>query len=303
MKVEALKNAFTSKVARQILVTKKNSPTIFFAAGVVGVVGSTVLACKATLKLEEVLDEAEVSRNLANDLVSPNYSDRDRQTDLVKIKVRTVGKIAKLYSPAIVVGGISIAALTGSHVTLTRRNTAIMAAYSALDKGFKEYRDRVREELGDEKDLEFRHGSETRVETVEGKKGSETVEYKAAPPGVPSIYARFFDDSSRNWSRSPENNMFFLNCQQNYLNDRLRSRGHVFLNEVYDALGMKRTTAGQVVGWIISKDGDNFIDFGVYDGEKERNRAFVNGEEGSILLDFNVDGVVYDLIEEGRDGY
>jgi hypothetical protein len=63
-------------------------------------------------------------------------------------------------------------------------------------------------------------------------------------------------------------------------------------------LGIDRSKAGSVVGWVITKEGtgDNFIDFGVFDGDNPRARDFVNGREGSILLDFNVDGVIYDKI-------
>ncbi len=297
MKLEAIKNAVTSKVGRQILFAQKNSPTLLFVGGVAGVVTTTVLACKATLKLDEVLQEAEKDRHLAETMDHPMYDEEDRKSDLFKIKMRTAGKITRLYSPAIAVGVVSVAMLTGSHVALTRRNTAVMAAYTALDRGFKEYRQRVRDEFGDEKDLEFRHGSTTTKELVVASDGTtKEIEHKVAPPDVPSIYARFFDETSSSWSRNPGYNQIFLNCQQNYANDLLRARGHVFLNEVYDMLGLERSKAGAVVGWILTKDGDNFIDFGIYDQDSDRKRRFVNYDERSILLDFNVDGVIYDLI-------
>lgn len=297
MDLQHLKNAVTSKVGRQILLTKKHSPTILFAGGIVGAVGATVLACRATLKLEEVVDEGARLEKLARTLEHKDYSPEDSQQDLVKIKVQTAFNIAKLYAPAAALGAVSVAALTGSHVVLSKRNAAVMAAYSALDKGFNEYRARVREELGEEKDQEFRHGVETVQETVEGKDGkSKTVEKRLINPQTPSIYARFFDEGSPSWSRQPEYNQLFLNCQQNYANDLLRARGHVFLNEVYDMLGIPRSKEGAVVGWILNGEGDNFIDFGAYDGKNERTRAFVNGQERSILLDFNVDGLIYDMI-------
>jgi hypothetical protein len=118
-------------------------------------------------------------------------------------------------------------------------------------------------------------------------------------PDDPSIYARFFDPTSPSWSKEPEYNLIFLKCQQNYANDLLKSRGHVFLNEVYDMLGMERSKAGAVVGWLLSKNGDtdNFVNFGVFDGREQVARDFVNGREGAILLDFSVDGVIYDGIE------
>ena len=298
MKLELLKNVVTSKVGRQILLAKKNSPTIFFVGGIVGVVATTVLASKATLELDPILEEAKALRQIANETEAEGkYEEGEYRKDQFLIMSRAAVGIGKLYAPSVIVGVASITALTGAHVTLSRRNAAIMAAYSALDKGFKEYRDRVKEELGEDQDLKFRHGTTPVEETVQTKEGKpKTVEYEAVDPDTPSIYAKFFDDGSKEWQREAEYNRIFLSCQQNYCNDLLRSRGHVFLNEVYDKLGLPRTKAGAVVGWILGPDNDNFIDFGVFDGNNWKKRDFVNGHEGSILLDFNVDGVIYDQI-------
>lgn len=298
MNIETIKATVTSNVSRQLLKTQKNAPTILFVGGVVGVVGTAVLASRATLQLEGVLDEGEELMKKSKSIKSKDYTEEDRNRDQLIIKTNTALNIAKLYAPSIALGAVSIAALTRSHVILTRRNASLMAAYSALDKGFNEYRSRVREELGEDKDLEFRHGKEERTETFDSDDGSTKTVTSVGPNRVPSVYAKYFDDGSTSWSRNPDYNRFFLNSQQNYFNDMLRSRGHVFLNEVYDHLGLPRTKAGAIVGWVLSKDGDNFIDFGVYDHSSDRARAFVNGNEGSILLDFNVDGVIYDLLEE-----
>jgi hypothetical protein len=297
MKLQALKNVVTSKVGRQILQAQKHSPKLLFGAGVVGVIGTAVLASKATLGLEEVLADGYAKEKLATELEHPKYTENDRKRDLATIKVQTGIKVAKLYAPTIVVGVASVAALTGSHVILTRRNAAVMAAYSALDKGFNDYRDRVRDELGDDKDQEFRYGTESIVETVQGKDGKpETVHHKTVSKDQPSIYAKFFDDGSSSWSPDPEYNRTFLSCQQEWATNKLRAQGHLFLNEVYDMLGIPRSKAGAIVGWVISKEGDNFVDFGIFNPDNPRGRMFVNGDEKSILLDFNVDGVIYDQI-------
>ena len=211
---------------------------------------------------------------------------------------RAVVDVTKLYAPVVLVGAASIIALTGSHKILTSRNAALTAAYAALDKGFREYRHRVVKEFGPEVDQRLRYDTEERAVTQVTPDGSkkEVKVLRAGPDNI-SIYARFFDDLCSSWSRTPEFNHLFLRCQQNYANDLLRSRGHIFLNEVYDMVGIERSKAGAVVGWVISKDGgDNYVDFGIFDGNNPRARDFVNGREGSILLDFNVDGVIYDKI-------
>jgi hypothetical protein len=52
-----------------------------------------------------------------------------------------------------------------------------------------------------------------------------------------------------------------------------------------------------MVGWIDGGDGDGYVDFGIYDIAAVNNRReFINGYEPSIILDFNVDGVIWDKI-------
>lgn len=288
------------KLSRQWLLTQKHSPTILFATGIVGVVATAVLASKATLKLEGPLEKTNYSLETAREVyetdVNKDYSTQEYRQDQVGIYLRGLGSVVKLYAPAVTVGVISIACLTGSHKILTNRNAGLMAAYASLEKGFEKYRQRVSDEFGPEKELELRHGVETREVVREGKDGKKKSEVVKVPAGMPSIYARFFDEYSKGWSRTPEYNLVFVKCQMNYANDLLQTRGHLFLNEVYDMLGIDRSKAGSVVGWVLDKNSDNFVDFGIYDGDNERARDFINGREGSVLLDFNVDGIIYDLL-------
>jgi hypothetical protein len=287
-------------IARQSLATQAHAPTILFGAGVVGVVGSTVLACRATLKLEDVLEQAQRDLNIAKRLEDDDYSEKDRQKDISLIYVQNAVKVARLYAPAVILGTASIAALTRSHNMLSQRNAALTAAYAALEKGFSDYRKRVVEKYGEEEDREFRYGTEI-VEIVDPETKKKTTIKRVGPEGA-SIYARFFDQFSPSWSKEPEYNLIFLKCQQNYANDLLRSRGHVFLNEVYDMLGIERSQAGAVIGWILSRHGDtdNYVNFGIFD-DNDAAIDFVNGREGSILLDFNVDGVIFDKIDRNRE--
>ncbi len=295
--MQLVPGVISQRFARTALLAQKSSPEVLLAAGIVGMVGSTVLACRATLKMETVLDDTKEKLNTAKTLDHPNYSERDRQRDVSLIYYQTGIKVVKLYTPAIVLGGLSIYALTTSHSIMTKRTVALTAAYGALEKGFNEYRGRVIEKYGEEEDRNLRYGSQ-QIEEVDPKSGKKKMVTRVGRD-TPSIYARFFDPASSSWNREPEYNMMFLQCQQNYANDKLHARGHVFLNEIYDMLGLERSKAGAVVGWILSKNGetDNYIDFGVFDGKTQSARDFVNGFEGSILLDFNVDGVIYDKID------
>lgn len=299
MNLETIKNAVTSKAGRQILLSKKYSPTVMFGAGVVGVAGTVVLACRATLRVDELLEDADKKKLQIKTMAHENYSDKDRVKDLRYLQIQTMATTAKLYAPAVGLGIVSVGLLTGSHVTLSRRNVALTAAYAAVEESFSKYRDRVRDEVGEEKEREYYRGVQE-MEIHDTKKGKvDKKKYINPGGGPPSPYARFFDDHNANWDQRPEVNLLFLRAQQNYANQLLQSRGHVLLNDIYDALGMDRTEAGCVVGWVKGgkdKDSDGYIDFGIFDSKAlDRFYDFIHGDEG-IWLDFNVDGVVYKLI-------
>lgn len=305
-------NKVTRSLHRVGFKFKKHSPEILVGAGIVGVVGSAVMACKATTKLDEVLAEPKEKIEKIHELMEnpdmvpegKEYTEEDGKKDLTIMYTQSAVKVVKLYAPAVILGTVSIAAILGGHNILRKRNIALAAAYTAVDKGFKEYRGRVIERFGEELDKELKYNIKAKEieETIVNEDGTETTVKKTvnvADPNTTSIYARFFDDGCTGWSKDPEYNLMFIKDQQRYANDLLKTRGHLFLNEVYDMLGIPRSTAGAVVGWIYDEKhpvGDNFVDFGIYDLYDEKKRDFVNGYERTILLDFNVDGEIYKMI-------
>lgn len=309
-KVEVMKAIATRKFWRGTLVLKKYSPEILITVGVIGVVASTVMACKATSKAKDIIDDSQKevaiimqAKEIATreDYSGQEYTEQDYKKDLAVNYVQRYVTLARVYAPAIILGTASVACIFGAHRIMRGRNLALMAAYKAVDESFKIYRGRVVAELGEEKDRQFRYGGQKKEITVleENSKG-KLVEVKKTVDVLDSLpeysqYAKFYTAGCTNWSKSAEYNLAFLRCQQTLANDMLRVRGHVFLNEVYDMLGIERTKGGAVVGWVIG-EGDNHIDFGVFDNRKIGSMKFVNGEEADILLDFNVDGVIYDLI-------
>lgn len=288
---------------------QKHSPEILAGVGVVGVVASTVMACKATMKLNDILEESKETRDKIREVESnpryeEQYSHEDAKKDLVINYTQTAMKVAKLYAPAVILGSASLGCLLASNDILRKRNAALSAAYMTVDKSFKEYRQRVVDRFGEEVEKEIRYNikAEEITSTVVAEDGSETTvteTVKTMDPNLYSDYAKFFDEASPYWQKDPEYNFMFLKSQQQYANDLLKARGRLFLNEVYEMLGIDKTKAGQIVGWVYNPEnpiGDNFVDFGIFDMSKERVRAFVNGYEPNILLDFNVDGDVWSLM-------
>jgi len=308
MKLTAITNVLSKLTGRGGLVLKAHSPEILLVMGITGTVASAVLACRATLKVEDVLDNhqdkvdkiASVWEKVKDGEIGlEEYSDKDHQKDLTVTYVQTAVDFVKLYGPSITLGIASIACLVSSHGIMKQRSIALMAAYKAVEEGFSAYRKRVVEEYGEDKDYMFKNG--LREETVieqeigeDGKKHNVKKTNYIADPNHPSVYAKFFDESCTQWTKNPDYNLMYLSGVQDYFNKMLMARKHVFLNEVYDSLGIERTEAGQVVGWVWGSEGDNMIDFGLYNGS-ERARAFINGNERTILLDFNVDGPIQKL--------
>lgn len=287
----------SNTLARQLLKTQKNSPTILFIAGVTGAVTATVLACKATLELEEVLAEGRLDREIIKEQKDKTDSQIDKEVSYVV--VRSSVKVIKLYGPSVLIGVASIAALTKSHNILTSRNAALTAAYAGIEKAFTEYQKRVVAEVGEDREREIRYGAEIKEVVSEDKNGpKKSKQMVVGPVAGYSPYARFFDETNANWNPvAHEYNIMFLTVQQNWLTEKLRARGHLFLNEVYDALGMEHTQAGSQVGWLKGAEGhEGHVDLGHFDSDNPRARAFVNGLEPAILLDFNHDGVIWDKI-------
>lgn len=286
----------------------KHSPEILVVAGIVGAVASAVMACKATTKLSEITEESRehldaIHTAMENPESMPDgdYSEDDGKKDLTIVYAQTAGKIIKLYAPSVILGTLSIGAILTSNNMLRKRNMALATAYAAVDKSFKEYRSRVVERFGEELDRELKYNikREQVEETVVDENGEEktvTKEVEVVDSSAISDFARFYDDGCLGWTKDPEMNLMFLRRQQDAANDRLKDKGYLFLNEVYEMLGIQRSRAGQSVGWIYDKNNEYKVDFGIYDTHKAANRDFVNGYERTILLDFNVDGDILDMM-------
>ena len=201
--------------------------------------------------------------------------------------------------PVVGFGALSVTCFLSAHGIMKSRNAALVAAYKVLEFSYDEYRSRVQEVYGEKFDRNTARTISVVGQASDADLNEESGEIRVTTHDALSeysVYARFFDESNSQFQQNPEYNLLFLKSQQSYMNDLLRSRGHVFLNEVYDALGIERSSAGQVVGWVLNDGGDNYIDFGIYRFGSPEARAFVNGSENAILLDFNVDGIVYDKI-------
>ena len=264
--------------------------------------GASTIACKATTKVAEILDETKGTLDTIHDgmetgaINGQEYTTEDGKKDTVVVYAQTGMKLAKLYGPAIILGTLSITSILASNNILRKRNVALGAAYAAIDKSFKEYRGRVIERFGEQVDTELKYGikakkfEEIEVDPETGKEKKVKKTVMVADPNLQSDYAVYFDSKSRNYETNPDYNRMFLKAQQAFANDKLQTRGHLFLNEVLDDLDLPRTPAGQIVGW--TKDGpDGYVNFRIVEVERETEDG---RHEPALLLDFNVEGNIWE---------
>ena len=150
-------------------------------------------------------------------------------------------------------------------------------------------------------DKHFLYGTEyqeVEITETDEKGKSKTHKEKVEVADVNKLkgYAAVFDKHCAEWDRSWIYNMKWLRANETAANDILRTRGHIFLNEVYNMIGLPHTPEGAVAGWIYNGDGDGFVNFGLDDPDNESARRMVDGDDCAILLDFNVDGIIFDKI-------
>lgn len=300
-KTEIMKSV-NGVASKTVMKLKKHSPEILVVAGIAGTVVSAVIACKATTKVAEILDETKGTLDTIHEgmetgaINGQEYTTEDGKKDTVVVYAQTGMKLAKLYGPAIILGTLSITSILASNNILRKRNVALGAAYAAIDKSFKEYRGRVIERFGEQVDTELKYGikakkfEEIEVDPETGKEKKVKKTVMVADPNLQSDYAVYFDSKSRNYETNPDYNRMFLKAQQAFANDKLQTRGHLFLNEVLDDLDLPRTPAGQIVGW--TKDGpDGYVNFRIVEVERETEDG---RHEPALLLDFNVEGNIWE---------
>lgn len=309
-----MKNELMNKIGNAVNKTKftivKHSPEILMVTGIVGVVTTTILACKATLEVGEVLDQhAGKIDEIKSAEITEEHTEEDQKKEVAVQYTQTAFVVVKKYAPSIIIGVFSIGCLIGSNRILNKRNASLAAAYAAVDRGFKEYRQRVVERFGKEVDHQLKYNlkdGQIEEETVDDKGKLKKVKKDVDvidSDVVTSDYARVFNSSNPYWNLEAGHGdssfvEMFFNHNQSYLNNRLKADGIVTLNQVYKALGFHETKAGMVVGWRYDENrpsGDNYIQFDVHPVYKENE---FGEKERMWIIDFNVDGNIYNEVDD-----
>lgn len=310
--------SFSNFFARTKVRAVEAAPTIGVGLGVAGIAGTAVLASRSTLRVGEVLEKHdETIQNLDKlygfhklsiedperfEIECPNEEVREYCINLDKDQyarlhfgawVNTSARFVKLYAPAIAMGVASAALIVASHRTMNNRLNAATAAYTVLHQTFEAYRKKARETFGENEVAEMEAKNFFGAPDQDGRLNNENL------PMVEKQSAyRVFDDRNPRFVSDDMTNRQFLSTQQNYFNDLLTSRGYVFLNDVYAALGFQTTPEGQLLGWVKDKpehwaSHNGYVDFGIFDTEDLTERLATDTLSGDIRLRFNIDGMIY----------
>lgn len=301
MKTKFIPKRLTRFGSRSVLKARKNSPTILVVAGIVGGAVTVVSAVKASRKAEVVINEHNAQRAQIGDIPAKGtvHKDirKDKQVEVTQLYVNTALELTKVYGPTIILGTLSAGSILYGHKILHGRHVASMAAYSGLMEQFASYRGRVRQTLGEEAERDIYHGAHGEYVEDPNHKG----EYKMQPVWAGGDAASdprrpWFDETNAYFVKDPEQSIMWLTGVERHMNNLLQTRGHLFLNEVLDALYMPRCSAGQQLGWVLGAGGDDFVDFGIHTTNDPHTVAFRNGVENTVRLNLNVDGEVWNLI-------
>lgn len=322
MKKEEIMMKASQMLSKTTFKLKKASPTIMIVGAAIGGVTAAVLACKATIKAQDILNEhntavktihttkEQIEQGVIQLDEGESYTEKDFKNDITTTYVQTGLKLAKVYAPAVTLGAVSLGCMFGSHHIMSKRNASLTAAYIALDKAFAEYKSRVSDRFGSRVQEELEHNIkavELESKSTNEQGVEETIkEYKDIAMQHTSPYTCIFDETVDTWQPDNMMNRNYLFLMEQSANKRLRIQGHLFLNDVLASLGTHggvtlKTPEGQIVGWIYDPNDptrQSHVDFGVtnyVEGDEALN-SFINGGERSVMLRFNCDGPIIDKI-------
>lgn len=196
---------------------KRNASTILTGVGAVGVIGTTVLAVKATPKALALLQEAK----------------EEKGEELTKLEtIKTAGPV---YIPAVIMGASTIACIFGANILNKRHQAALMSAYALLDNSYKDYKKKVVELHGEETDERIRA-------EIAKDKYDETDVVRNEDDEKQLFYDVF---SERYFEATKER---VLNAEYE-LNREISVGGAAYLNEFYSLLGIPLVDYGDYLGW------------------------------------------------------
>ena len=279
----------------------KAAPGIMIGTGIVSVAVGAYKAAEVTPEAKEAIAEFKATR----DAIEQHEEDPEARRECIKSGYRTLGNtLLHAYAKPFLFMSGGTALILGGHGIVSKKLATTTASLISTDRLFRNYRNNVIEDQGEEADFRYRTGIKTvNVETVEqdvrGRKRKVNKEYDVIDEIAGNPFLKFFDESNPNFTKNPTQNLDFLNTRLSFLNRRFIAEGFMSLNDVLYDLGFNRCAEGSVYGWIYDPDDPNChneIDIGIKDIRRTTIQNAINGYEPVILLNFNVDGLIIDKL-------
>lgn len=193
------------------------SPEILIGLGLAGMLTSTILAVKATPKALDILEQ------------------EDRELS----KIDKVKLTWKCYAPAAIGYCTSAACIIGANSVNSKRNAVLAGAYKISEQALIEYRDKVVEVIGEEKEKEIRDAvAEDRIQQGPKQANGVLVAGKGDTLCYDMYSGRYFNSD-----------MDSINRVLNDINYKLMQDNIMSVNDFYDALGLNAISTGYDVGW------------------------------------------------------
>ena len=288
-----MREQVTQLIGKVKLGAKRNAPEILLGGAFLTGTASIVLASRATLKAKDIKNTLEGNKMaLEFNLNAGSITENEAKASIRKIYMKYALDLTKEYAIPAGLYAATVAMVFSSYKIQKNRQVALATALAACTTAYNTLLDKLKN--GAAMGLtakEVLEGVEGR-EVVDQETGEVTIEKVQGEP-VNGLYQVRFDRYATAWEKDKFQNETTLRSEENWANDRLRLQGYVFLNDIYDRLGIPRTKVGQIVGWTLNGDGDGFIDFGIKDCAEYEDIRY---DSNAFDLNFNVDGNILDKI-------
>lgn len=214
------------------VVLQRNSPVILTGVAVSGTISTAVLTAKATIQAADEIHQCAIE-DLGNDRRPIGVYEAVNHYSL-KDKAKMTWKF---YIAPVAVGTGTVAAVIALNTVHSRRNAALVGAYTVLEKGFTEYKDKVVETVGEKKEQAVRD-SVAQDQVTKNPPSREIVIAEGKVLFYESLTGRYFESTVETVRRA-----------QNDINQQILFENYASKNDWFSELGIPRTADGDDFGW------------------------------------------------------